>query len=112
MGVAPAGRLFTSPLGVNTNTSSANRSTFRVRTNSSASVSCWLSSSLRTHSNWDSVPSLAFAMPCLYFQWAATPYSAVWCMAQVRICTSKGMPSRPMTVVCRDWYRLGLGVLI
>ena len=51
-------------------------------------------------------------MPCLYFQWAATPYSAMWCISQVRICTSKGMPSLPMTVVWRDWYMLGLGVLI
>ena len=112
MGVAPAGRLFTSPLGVNTNTSSENMSTFRVRTNSSASVSCWLSSSLRTHSKSPSLPSFLLAIPCLYFQWAAMPYSAVWCISQVRICTSKGMPSRPMTVVWRDWYILGLGVPI
>ena len=112
MGVAPAGRLITSPRGVKTNTSSAKRSTRMVRTNSSASTSCWLSSSLRTHSKASSVPSLALAMPCLYFQWAAMPYSAVWCISQVRICTSKGMPSRPMTVVCRDWYMLGFGVPI
>ena len=66
-------------------------------------MSCWLSSSLRTHSKSRSVPSLWLAIPCLYFQWAATPYSAVWCMSQVRICTSKGMASRPTTVVCKDW---------
>ena len=112
MGVAPWGRLFTSPLGVKTKTSSAKRSTFKVETNSSASVSCWPSRSLRTHSNSCSVPRFWLAIPCLYFQWAATPYSAVWCIPQVRICTSKGMPSRPMTVVWRDWYMLGLGVPI
>ena len=49
---------------------------------------------------------------CLYFQCAATPYSAVWCISQVRICTSKGMPCEPMTVVCSDWYMLGFGVEI
>ena len=32
-------------------------------------------------------------------QWAATPYSETSCMSRVRICTSKGMPSVPMTVV-------------
>ena len=37
-----------------------------------------------------------------YFQCAATPYSAVWCISHVRICTSNGMPCEPMTVVCRD----------
>ena len=39
MGVAPAGRLITSPLGVNTNTSSANISTFSEWMKSSASAS-------------------------------------------------------------------------
>ena len=49
-------------------------------------------------------------MPSLYFQWAAMPYSAVWCISQVRICTSKGTPALVITVVCRDWYMLGLGM--
>ena len=35
-----------------------------------------------------------------------------WSISQVRICTSKGMPSCPMTVVCSDWYMFGLGVEI
>ena len=56
---------------------------------SSASVSCWLSSRRRTHSKSFSVPP---PVPCLYFQWAAIPYSAVSCISQVRIWTSKGMP--------------------
>ena len=102
MGVAPAGRLFTSPWGVKTKTSSAKRSTFNVRINSSGSASCWFSSSLRTHSKASSLPSLSLDIPCLYFQWAAMPYSAVLCISSVRICTSKGRPSRPMTVVWRD----------
>ncbi len=46
----------------------------------------------------------------LYFQWAATPYSARWCIARVRICSSTGLPSGPMTVVCSDWYMLNLGI--
>ena len=83
-----------------------------MRIYSSASVSCWFSSRRRTQAKVSSVPSFLLPMPCLYFQWAATPYSAMWCISQVRICTSKGMPSLPMTVVWRDWYMLGLGVLI
>ena len=93
----------TSPEGVNTNTSSANMSIFRSCTNSVASVSCWASSRRRTQANFSSSPSLTPCSPDLYFQCAATPYSAVRCMSQVRICTSKGMPSSPMTVVCTLW---------
>ena len=110
MGVEPWGREMTLPLGVNTKTSSSNMSTFREWTYSSASVSCWLSSRRRIHSKSFSSPVVW--MPCLYFQWAAMPYSAVWCISHVRICTSKGMPSVPMTVVCRDWYMFGFGVEI
>ena len=39
----------------------------------------------------------------LYFQCAATPYSAVRCICQDRICISTGLPSGPITVVCSDW---------
>ena len=46
----------------------------------------------------------------LYFQCAAMPYSAVRCMAWVRICSSTGLPPGPMTVVCSDWYMLNLGI--
>ncbi len=46
----------------------------------------------------------------LYFQCAATPYSALWCIAWVRICSSTGLPSGPITVVCNDWYMLNLGI--
>ena len=39
----------------------------------------------------------------LYPQWAAIPYSARRCISWVRTCTSMGLPSRPITVVCSDW---------
>ena len=46
----------------------------------------------------------------LYFQCAATPYSARRCMPQVLICSSTGLPSGPITVVCSDWYMLNFGI--
>ena len=49
-------------------------------------------------------------MSSLYFQCAATPYSARLCMPQVRICSSTGLPPGPMTVVCSDWYMLNFGI--
>ena len=48
-------------------------------------------------------------LPCLYIQWAATPYSATSCMRRERICTSIGWPLWLITVVCSDWYPFGLG---
>ncbi len=46
----------------------------------------------------------------LYFQWAATPYSARRCIPTVRICSSTGLPEGPITVVCSDWYMLNFGI--
>ena len=46
----------------------------------------------------------------LYFQCAAMPYSARLCISTVRICSSTGLPSGPITVVCSDWYMLNLGI--
>ena len=46
----------------------------------------------------------------LYFQCAATPYSARRCMDLVRICISTGLPCGPITVVCSDWYMLNFGI--
>ena len=46
----------------------------------------------------------------LYFQCAATPNSARWCISCVRIWISIGRPCGPITVVCSDWYRLNFGV--
>ena len=103
----------TSPFGENTNTSSANMSTFRLWKKSCASDSCCVSSRRRIQANFSSSPGLVPSpLPVLYFQCAATPYSAVMCISHVRICTSNGMPSEPMTVVCTLWYIFGFGVLM
>ena len=57
-----------------------------------------------------SAPVLASpAATSLYFQCAATPYSARRCIWWVRICTSTGLLSGPITVVCSDWYMLNFG---
>ncbi len=67
-------------------------------------------------SSWRSqVMSVALPVPTpfdssLYFQCAATPYSARRCMPWVRIWISTGLPSGPITVVCSDWYMLNLGI--
>ena len=45
---------------------------------------------------WSSRPPF---MRCLYFQWAATPNSARWCISCVRIWISTGRPLGPITVV-------------
>ena len=104
MAVAPAGRLMTSPRGVKANTSSGSRSLLMSLSKSVASaLERWLSSSWRTQARRSSSLSLPPVMPALYFQCAAMPYSAMRSMSQVRICTSNGMASRPMTVVCKDW---------
>ena len=89
----------TSPFGVNTNTSSvaiSNRSVSRNSPGSSVSFCHWLICCTQ----FSSVPS---ALPSLYFQWAATPYSACLCISWVRICSSTGLPPGPRTVVCNDW---------
>ena len=81
--------------------------------NSPDSVSCWFSSRRRIQANFSSSPGFVPSpLPVLYFQCAATPYYAVMCISQVRICTSNGMPSKPMTVVCTLWYMFGFGVLM
>jgi hypothetical protein len=38
------------------------------------------------------------------------PYSARRCISSVRICSSTGLPSGPITVVCSDWYMLNFGI--
>ena len=99
-------------MGVKTNTSSGAMSVLMDRTiSSTSSLSFWASSSCRTQERRSSSLSLPLK-PALYFQWAAMPYSAVWCISQVRIWISKGMPSLSSTVVCNDWYMLFLGVEI
>ena len=59
-------------------------------------------------------PRLSVSAPVrpssLYFQCAATPYSARRCIAKVRICISTGLPCGPMTEVWSDWYMLNFGI--
>ena len=38
------------------------------------------------------------------------PSSATRCMSWVRIWISMRSPRGPITVVCSDWYMLGLGI--
>jgi hypothetical protein len=100
----------TSPLGVKTKTSLALISNRRESRNSAGSlVSCCQSTRLRSQpmSPPSAVPPRAMS---LYFQWAATPYSARRCISWVRIWISTGLPPGPITVVCSDWYMLNLGM--
>ena len=60
-------------------------------------------------------PSLALSggallVSSLYFQCAATPYSARRCIVCVRIWISTGLALGPITVVCSDWYMLNFGI--
>ena len=112
-GVAPADSAMTSPLGVKTKTSARPISKRSDSRNSPGSaVSCCHSSSCCSHIMSDvAVRRLGVpAASSLYFQCAATPYSARRCIAWVRICISTGLPSGPITVVCSDWYMLNLGI--
>src|SRR5690606_20536220 len=97
-GAAPCGSAITSPFRVNTNTSETDRSNRSDSRNSAGSaVSFCQSRSWRSH-----CMSPALRPPTvssLYFQCAATPYSARRCMPQVRICSSTGLPPGPITVV-------------
>lgn len=117
----------TSPFGVKTKTSLRDRSKRSDSRNSpGSSVSFCQSSSCRSQ-DMSLIVSWPPALPpllgtsertleapatacCLYFQWAAMPYSARRCMSKVRIWSSTGLPPGPMTVVCSDWYMLNLGI--
>ena len=115
IGVAPFGSTFIAPFGVNTYTSSSNNSFFNVCINSSGSCIslCHSKVSLTQASLSSSTFTLAFfplkKLDSLYAQCAAIPYSAILCISQVRICTSKGVPFGPIKVVCNDWYIFGFG---
>src|SRR3982750_4122397 len=54
---------------------------------------------------------LSSAVPSLYFQCAARPFSAISFIRLVRICTSTHLPCGPITVVCRASYPFDLGLL-
>ena len=113
-GVEPDGSAITSPLGVKTKTSREPRSKRSDSRNSPGSwVSRCQSSSCRSQSrsSLPGVPETATSfLVSLYFQCAAMPYSAVRCIPIVRICSSTGLPSGPITVVCSDWYMLNFGI--
>ena len=105
----------TSPLGVNTYTSAVLIWYLRESRKSEESLasSCHETSELSQFSS----PSLALGVAefawltlSLYFQCAATPYSARRCISWVRIWISTGRPFGPITVVCSDWYMLNLGI--
>ena len=74
--------------------------------------SCCHSSILASHCSSACSSALRLGVPplSLYRQCAAIPNSAVACIWFVRIWTSRGLPSGPITVVCRDWYMLNLGI--
>ena len=118
IGVAPLGNTWILPFGVNTYTSSSNNSVFKVFKNSwGSSISFCHSSVSLSQDNLSSLTvTFAFFPPkklaSLYAQCAAIPYSAILCISQVRICTSKGVPFGPINVVCKDWYMLGFGTEI
>ncbi len=69
----------------------------------------WRSQDMSSRSPGRSVSTPALPSS-LYFQCAATPYSARRCIAKVRIWSSTGLPCGPMTVVCNDWYMLNFGI--
>ena len=73
-----------------------------------SAISCCHSSMRPSHAR--SARSPDSPLPSLYRQCAAMPYSAVRCIALVRICTSTLRPPGPTTVVCSDWYMLNLGI--
>ena len=110
------GRPITSPRGVKTKTSAlliSNRSESRNSPGSSTSFcqsSSWRSHCMSLSAASSALLSVPVRTSSLYFQCAATPYSARRCIPKVRICISTGLPEGPMTVVCSDWYMLNFGI--
>ena len=105
------GMVLSSPFGVNTNISEANRLSLIVSRKSIASG--WGSSriSLMVFNHFSSSPSSSLPPPSLYFQWAANPCSATSFMRSLRIWTSIHCPLLPIRVTCSAWYPLALGWL-
>src|SRR3954468_23025748 len=54
---------------------------------------------------------LSSEVSSLYFQCAASPFSAISFIRLVRICTSTHLPCGPITVVCNASYPFDLGLL-
>ncbi len=110
-GVDPSGRAWMSPRGVKTKTSLLVRSNVSVSRNSrGSSVSfCHFDSSWTQDSSCELFGRVSPLGRSLYFQWAATPYSALRCISLDRIWNSIGRPPGPITVVWSDWYMLYFG---
>ena len=105
--VAPLGSLCKSPLGVKTKTSLS----YKFNLNSSIKSTAFnsgFSSISRIFFNHSSMPD-SLLIP-LYFQCAASPFSATSSIRTVRICTSTHLPSGPNTVVCKLSYPFVLGI--
>ncbi len=95
IGVEPAGNCCTSPLGVNTKTWFAPISQRRSSRKSPVADSRCQSTTdfSQSISVCGRVPAATALGSSLYFQCAATPYSARWCIVYVRIWISTGLPS-------------------
>ena len=102
--VHPAGIIFISPFGVNTNISEANRFSFMASRKSIASGCGSSSISFMVCSQSFSSPSSSvISVPSLYFQWAANPCSAISSIRSERIWTSIHWPCFDISVTCKAW---------
>ncbi len=102
--VHPAGMVFISPFGVNTNISEAKRLSFIASRKSMASGCGSSSISLMVCSHSLSSPSSSvnsISPPSLYFQWAANPCSAISSIRSDLICTSIHRPCFDISATCR-----------
>ncbi len=107
IGVAPLGRDFNSPLGVNTKISLEYRLSLNSSTKSTAFALEFSSASCNLFSHI-SIPC-SCCWPCLYLKCAAYPFSAISCIRSLRICTSTHLPLGPITVMCKASYPVDFG---
>ena len=99
--VHPAGMVFISPLGVNTNISLAKRFSLMVSRKSMASGCGSSSISFMVLSQlFSSLSSSTLMSPSLYFQCAANPCSATSSILSLLICTSIHCPCFDISVTC------------
>ena len=97
------GMVFSSPLGVNTNISEANKFSLIVSKKSMASGCGSSNISLMVFNHFSSSPSSSLPPPSLYFQCAAKPCSATSFIRSLRIWTSIHCPLLPIRVTCNAW---------
>ena len=105
------GMVLSSPFGVKTKISEANRFNLIVSRKSMASGCGSSSISLMVRSHFSNSPSSSLPPPSLYFQWAANPCSATSFIRSLRIWTSIHCPLFPIKVTCSAWYPLAFGWL-